>query len=278
MGNIVWLASYPKSGNTWFRVFLTNLLENRDTPANINNLYPTVIASSRILFDEISGLPSAELTQFEIDYIRRENFIYESRNSENIIYHKIHDAWIILPDGKPLIPYEATKCVLYFIRNPLDVVISFSNHLGKDIDFTIEIMNNPDYAFCKNTNKLYNQTRQKLLTWSMHVDSWVNQSKLPILVVRYEDMVTNTFQTFKSIIKFLGLPNSDEQIKKAIEFSSFEILKKQEEKNGFNEKSMKTKYFFRKGKINEWKKKLKTRQIQKIINTHEKIMKQFGYL
>jgi len=278
MGNIVWLASYPKSGNTWFRVFLTNLLENRDTPANINKLYPTTIASSRYLFDTISGIPSADLTITEIEYIRRENYIFESLNSNKTIFHKIHDAYIILSDGKPLIPSEATKCVIYFIRNPLDVVISFANHLGKNIDDVIEIMNNPDFSFCGSQNKLYNQTRQKLLTWSMHVESWVFQSKLPLIVVRYEDMVLNTFETFKSIVKFLKLNFDDKQIKKAIEFSTFEILKSQEEKNGFSEKSMKTKQFFRKGKINEWKEILKPSQIKKIINSHSKLMKYFGYL
>ena len=64
--NIIWLASYPKSGNTWFRVFLTNLLSDSDTPANINDLTETSISSSRKLFDDYTGLSSADLTFEEI--------------------------------------------------------------------------------------------------------------------------------------------------------------------------------------------------------------------
>ncbi|HJX72016.1 MAG TPA: hypothetical protein VJ346_08695, partial [Bacteroidales bacterium] len=67
---IVWLASYPKSGNTWFRIFLTNLLNHTNEPVDINNLYPSTIASSRSLFDEATGLESSDLTLDEIELLR----------------------------------------------------------------------------------------------------------------------------------------------------------------------------------------------------------------
>ncbi|KAB2870631.1 MAG: sulfotransferase domain-containing protein, partial [Bacteroidales bacterium] len=92
---IVWLASYPKSGNTWFRVFLSNLLSESDQPADINNLYATPIASSRELFDEATGLSSAELTLDEIDILRPGVYSYAARNSKEILFQKVHDAWLL---------------------------------------------------------------------------------------------------------------------------------------------------------------------------------------
>ena len=65
--NIIWLASYPKSGNTWFRIFLTNLLQKHTSPANINELTGGPIASSRQLFDELTGIDSSDLTFDEIE-------------------------------------------------------------------------------------------------------------------------------------------------------------------------------------------------------------------
>ncbi len=99
---IVWLASYPKSGNTWFRVFLSNLLNKSDQPADINNLYTTPIASSRELFDEATGLSSSELTSEEIDLLRPHVYEFISRTSSELQYQKVHDAWQITKSGEPM--------------------------------------------------------------------------------------------------------------------------------------------------------------------------------
>ena len=186
---IVWLASYPKSGNTWFRAFLTALLNPGLAEVDINNLHPTTIASSRQLFDEMTGLSSADLSPDEIDRLRPRVYRQNALESEDMIYHKVHDAWIRLPDGEPIIPADVTRAVVYFIRNPLDVVLSFAHHLNTSIDKTIAIMNNPAYAFCDRRDRLHNQLSQRLLTWSSHVKSWVDESGLPVLIMRYEDML-----------------------------------------------------------------------------------------
>ena len=274
---IVWLASYPKSGNTWFRIFLTNLLNNTNEPADINNLYPSTIASSRSLFDEATGLESSDLTLDEIELLRPQVYRYVASKSDEILYHKIHDAWISLPDGSTLVPEEVTKAVLYFIRNPLDVAISFAHHSATTIDKAIEMMNNSQYAFCSRETKLHNQTRQRLLSWSEHVASWVDQSGLPLLVMRYEDILTDTFSVFKDALKFSGIEATDEKIRKSIEFSSFDNIQKQEQEKGFREKAAKSESFFRKGVSGDWKNVLTKEQIEKIVSRHHKIMERFNY-
>jgi hypothetical protein len=275
---IVWLASYPKSGNTWFRAFLTALLGTGEADLDINSLYPTTIASSRQLFDEMAGTASADLTAEEIDRLRPRIYRLNAEESDDMLYHKIHDAYILLPDGQPIIPHEVTRSVLYFIRNPLDVVVSFANHLSTSIDKTIAIMNNPDYAFCSRTDRLHNQLRQRLFTWSGHVKSWVDHSNLPLRVVRYEDMQADPLEAFGKAAAFIGLERDKEQVEAALEKCSFERMQQQEREKGFHEKSAASQSFFRKGVVGDWKQSLTPRQADRIVNAHREVMERFGYL
>lgn len=274
---IVWLASYPKSGNTWFRAFLTALLNPGNADVDINNLYPTTIASSRQLFDEMTGISSADLTPEEIDLLRPLVYRQNALESDEVIYHKVHDAWLILPNGEPLFPADVSKAVVYFIRSPLDVVVSFAHHLSTGIDKTITVMNTPDYSFCQRTDRLHNQLRQKLFTWSGHVKSWVDDSGLPVLVMRYEDMKTSPIETFAKSVSFLGLSYALHEIEAALDQASFARLKQQEEEKGFSEKSAGSASFFRKGVVGDWRNELSEEQVERIVETHGETMKRFGY-
>ena len=165
MGEIIWLASYPKSGNTWFRAFISNLLNEKET--NINNMKTHGIFSSRPLFDQIAGVESSDLTFDEIDKLRPAVYNHMAQGLKKNSYIKVHDGYTYLEDGAPLLGTVKARAV-YIIRNPLDVAVSFANHLSLDLDKTIEIMGDADYAFCDNTKLLENQLRQKLLTWRGH--------------------------------------------------------------------------------------------------------------
>lgn len=279
MNGIVWLASYPKSGNTWFRTFLTNFLRNSDAPANINFLDGGPIASARKPFDDAVGYDSGELTPDEVDALRPEVYMQMAREAEQTLYCKVHDAYTFLPDGRALIPAEATACALYFVRNPLDVAVSFAHHSGQEkVDGTIRWMGQADHSFCETDASEPNQLRQKLLTWSGHVASWAEAPGIRVQVVRYEDLKLRPEETFAAAVRFAGLPDDAVRVKKAIEFSRFEELKSQEEKAGFSEKMALAKSFFRKGEIGSWREKLTPEQAAKIVADHGEVMRRFGYL
>jgi len=275
---IYWLASYPKSGNTWFRIFLANYLSDSDKPISINDVSTGAIASSRILFDNVSALTATDLTHDEVDLLRPD--IYRELNDEieEYGYHKVHDAYTLNENNKPLFPADVSKGVIYFIRNPLDVAISYANHSSISIDKSIKLMNRSNHNLSKSDKKISNQIRQKLLTWSEHVKSWTIQTETPVLVLRYEDMLEDTYGSFKKAIKFLDLKFDENKINRAIEFSSFNELKKQEKEEGFKEKPIKTKSFFKTGKAGNWKNKLTEEQIEKIINNNKAVMKEYNYL
>jgi len=275
--NVIWLASYPKSGNTWFRAFITALLQPHCPEIDINNLYPSAIASSRSLFDEVTGVASSDLSFGEIDSLRPSVYRQNAREAGRHIFHKVHDSWQLLPTGEALFPPDITLAVLYFIRNPLDVAVSFANHLHTTTDKAIDIMENAGYAFCHRNDRLYNQFRQKLGTWSGHVTSWVDESKLPVMVVRYEDMLSNPMVTFSAATRFVKLDADEEQVRLAIERCSFSRLKKQESERGFNEKNIHSPSFFRKGVAGDWRNELSPAQVQRIVKVHGPLMERFGY-
>jgi hypothetical protein len=279
MKGIVWLASYPKSGNTWFRTFLTNLLRDGDKPAEINDLDGGPIASARIPFDGALGYDSGEMTFEEIDRLRPEVYVHLARQAKETIFCKVHDAYTFLPDGSPLIPPEATACALYFIRNPLDVAVSFAHHSGHDqFDRTIGRMAKTENSFCETDASEPNQLRQKLLSWSGHVASWADAPGIRVKVVRYEDMKLRPEETFTEAARFAGLPDDPARVRKAIGFSRFDELRAQEEKSGFGEKMPLSQSFFRKGEIGSWREKLTPEQAAAVVAGQGDAMRRFGYL
>ncbi len=278
MGGIVWLASYPKSGNTWFRVFLTNLRGESDNPADINELDSTPIASARGIFDDAAGIESSDLTMDEIDRLRPEIYEQIAAKADETIFMKVHDAYTYVDKDTPLFPKKATRGAIYFIRNPLDVAVSFAHHSGWDYDTAISRMADERYAFCSRPRRLDNQLRQRLLSWSGHVLSWVDESGLPVFVLRFEDMKQKPVETFERAVRFAGLGYTREQIVEALDLSSFEELQRQEKEAGFREKSPSSELFFRKGEVGSWHGELTETQARQIIHDHREVMRRFGYL
>lgn len=277
--SIVWLASYPKSGNTWMRAFLTNYLHDSEVPADINALERTPIASSRSLFDRYSGLKSSDLTHEEVDSYRPDIYRQIAAANQTPFFMKVHDSYRFLPDGQALFPASATQAAIYILRNPLDVAVSGVAHFNLDcIDRAVEGMG-LDAAMCDEKRSLAGQLRQHLGTWSGHVVSWTCNAKgFPVLAVRYEDMLLRPLETFAQVVQTAGLPLEQRRLEKAIDFSRFESLRQQEAEHGFCEAASRTTGFFREGKSGDWTNHLSRQQVRKITGDHGEVMRRFGYL
>jgi hypothetical protein len=275
---IVWLASYPKSGNTWFRAFLTALLN--DGNLDINNMKSDAMFSSREVFDSMTGLDSTYLDMEEVNSMRPNVFNrLVQDHSKKQLFNKIHDAYTFTNDLRSIIPTECTKSAIYFIRNPLDIAGSLANHMNMTIDEAITFMNNSKQTLARQKNNLnnHNQFEQSLLDWSGHVQSWTLKLPFPVLVIRYEDMINDTLATFSNTIEFLRIDATENQIKTALEESSFEKLKNIETKSGFAEKVKEFNPFFRKGSAGNWEDELSSVQIRNIKIKNSKTMKIFNY-
>lgn len=279
MKNVTWLASYPKSGNTWLRVFLTNLEQGGDEPASINALDFVSGSGARVHFDEAVGYRAGDLTHDEIDRLRPDVYVYQSRLLETPFYCKVHDAYARLPGGRALFPPEVTARAVYLIRNPLDVCVSFAHHLAEpDLDAVIDSMADPGFAFSDVTGSQLPQLRQRLSSWSGHVQSWTDAADFPLHVMRYEDMHSNPLETFTACAAFLGLAGDAGRIRDALSRSRFEELQRQEKEQGFHEKPPTSASFFREGRVGSWRDALASAQVERLIRDHGDVMRRFGYL
>ncbi|MBI1256807.1 MAG: hypothetical protein GC204_05005 [Chloroflexi bacterium] len=278
MNGFYLLASYPKSGNTWVRAFLRNYWLNTDEPSDINEVGIPII-NMRYAFDETFHIDSGDLMSEEIDMLRPTLYREIAKTaSESKTTFKVHDALQHFENGEPFFPIDVILGVIYVIRNPLDVAVSYAHHNHWSIDEMIEAMADENYGLSHIPMGQSLQLPQRLFSWSSHVRSWVDATDFPIFIVRYEDMIFNPLETFSSVIQFLGEALNVERVKKAIRFSSFGELKKQEEKHGFKETPPDAQMFFRKGIAGEGRNVLTPEQIQRLVNNHYEMMHRFRYL
>jgi hypothetical protein len=279
MKNIIWLASYPKSGNTWVRSMLTCLLNNAQPQEQFINELIAPIISSRSIIDEYLLLETSELTNEEIDTYTPTALRELSKSiAEEPFFMKAHNAYTYTKNGEPLYPSDASKGAIYIVRNVLDVTVSFAHHNNDTIENTIKTVSDDIFLLLSRTDDIKYQTPQKLLSWSKHVEGWSKQNEIPLLLIRYEDLVQDTFNVLKEIVKFSGLQYTDEAIAGAVESTAFDKLKAQEAKHGFGERKVDKKPFFRKGKIGSWRESLSKEQALGLIDKHREIMQQMGYL
>lgn len=278
MKNLLWLASYPKSGNTWMRIFLANLQKGAIEPIDIN-MIGDCWAGERSLFDQFSGLESSLLTDSETLQIRHQVYKALNKTLNNLTLLKTHAPYLYNSEGEELFPVQASRGVIYLIRNPLDLAASLAHHNSSTLDEAISIMADETYALAAN-----NAGRPKRLlfepvsSWSQNITSWVNDCKFPLIVIRYENMIFQPFESFSRAAKFVELPEDPNQIKRAIAHSSFNLLQKQEQIKGFWERPTNMVPFFRKGKVGSWREELSPSQVERIIQDHGEVMRRFGYL
>ncbi|KZD12842.1 sulfotransferase domain-containing protein [Oceanibaculum pacificum] len=275
MGQLIWLASYPKSGNTWMRAFLHNLFRNPPQPARINELDQFCLGESKPQWylPYTGGRPTEALTLAEIMALRPRVQQDMTRAFPDSVFVKTHN-FLGESNGYPLVNLRVTAGAIYIVRNPLDVTVSAADHFGLSIDDTIAFMAR-DGAVTGNDSR---NVPEVLNGWSTHVRSWTQQPHPGLLVLRYEDMLAKPKAAFAKVCQFLRLPKDNARLDKAVRFSSFKELSGQEAKGGFNERSVNSKSFFRAGKRDQWRTLLTPDQIARIVDLHRDQMNRFGYL
>ena len=278
MNQIVWLASYPKSGNTWVRAFLANFQCDDEQPVAINALEVIPHAGRRDLFDQGTGIESSDLTPDEIDCYRPAAYRLAALEAPETLLLKIHDAYTLTPKGEPLAPTDVTRGAIYALRNPLDVAVSYSYHSGTPIDYTIRFMADDKAELAESIHHGQRQLRQKLLSWSEHVLSWTQQTELPVHLMRYEDMLSRPVPVFEAAVRLIGWQADPLRVARTVQRVAFENLQAQERAFGFEEKPLGMESFFRHGKAGGWRTELNHDQIAQIIQDHGEVMRRFGYL
>lgn len=263
-----WLASYPKSGNTWLRCLLEAY--RRNGALDINDMRITSSDGGATILQGVSPMPLSAI-DFRLEMLLRPAALFNMfcRMSAPIMI-KTHFA-NIQPDGLPhCIPKELTDRAVYVVRDPRSVVSSFARFYQFPMEKSSDAMNSKDFTI--GGNDIF--CRILLSTWSNHVASWVSETAFPVHVVKYEDMIEDTGRELIEVLEFLEIDVDQGLVERAVSAADINNLKKTEGANGFRENVSKGEFF----NGSDWKDSLGPKWIKRIESDHGEVMKTLGYL
>lgn len=279
---IIWLASYPKSGNTWVRHFLASLIYSGLGKEGLDKLGFIMQYPKRDQFEKLVTNLN-DFDQIKKNWINSQNLI---NSDKKIKIFKTHNALLKLGEDK-FTDEKNTLGAIYIVRDPRNVISSILYHfnlssMDEALNFILE-----EERFIFGSPKIkFNYPLHTLIgSWKTNYNSWKNMGK-NFLLVKYEELILNPNNEFKKIANhianIINIKFSDQYIEKCIEESSFKNLKKLEDKNGFVESiydsNNNKKNFFNLGPQNNWKKNLDKKYINKIETSFKNEMRELGYI
>ncbi len=277
IGNIVWLASFPKSGNTWLRAMISALLHPEHRVDDLNAMHGGRELIERQYLDDLCGIDSANLSYDQLlPYLRTMRLVTGATVTLPYV-SKTHDRFGYTADGLPLFPVEASKLAILIVRNPFDVAVSLAAHYSTSADDAIERMSDPAFALNNSPHEGHELLPVKIGDWSGFNQSWIAQTDLPLLVLRYEDMLANAAAALTQVVDATGIAASAGAVQAAVDATRFERLQDVERSLGFAEKPAGMHRFFREGRAGGWREQLSQSQIAAIADRHGPMLKRMGY-
>lgn len=267
---IIWLASYPKSGNTWVRTFLANYFLGRRKAVGINELRKFTLSETRQdFYDRAAGGKFHGETIDDAFSLRPKVQRLIAAEKDGTHFVKTHSIIDQVGDV-PLISPQVTAAAIYIMRSPFDVVPSYSRHVGISIDETIKAIQNSENVLASHSGIV-----DVLGRWDEHASSWLNAPGLPRHVMRYEDIHADPKRAFSTLFEFLRTPVNTAHLKRTIAATQFENLQKQEEQHGFVERPAQMGKFFHSGKVGGWREALTDQQIARLHEAFEPALSKF---
>jgi len=285
---IIWLASYPKSGNTWLRSLLCSYFFSTDGIFNFKQLENIQQFSIRFDHTKVNN---------DSDYQNRISKSWistqESINKDKKIHlMKTHNAMCTI-NGNSFTNKSNTRACIYIVRDPRNVVTSISNHYNLKLPEALDFIKNkkkiifPEEKIPGKENFDHPKDFNYISSWTDHYHSWKSTNVFPVMIIKYEDLEKDVNKEFLSTLKFLSnfmkFDIDNKRVKNCIASTNFEILKQMEDKEGFREtpysfKKQKEKRFFHLGRKNDWKILLDKKTSRDIEENFKKEMKYLGYL
>lgn len=256
---ITWLASYPKSGNTWVRMFLDCYISGR--PVDINDVDNRTCRGDLDLltYQAASVLPLPGIDREHHALLRGAALLNSIAGREHSIlktHFENNAAWI---------PPQLTRGAVYLVRDPRDVACSWASHCDISIDEAIDHLTTR-MCYLQDSGLAFHAG-----TWASNVESWCEWP-----TVRYEDMRRLPQSSFATIVEACGLEYDEDRFYFALRESRFANLQRQEQANGFIEKRGGD-AFFRQGKVGAWREVLTPEQVERIEAECGEVMQKCGY-
>ncbi len=274
---IIWLASYPKSGNTWVRIFINYLLFSNNEKININNIKIGQFPNKKHFTSIINDF--SDIKKILENYINAQDLL---NFDGKLKFLKTHSAnW---KSGKNSFTNKSnTLGIIHIVRDPRNIITSLKNHFNKDEyeDSLNFMVNEKKFIGTKEVEREF-EVPTLISSWSNHYKSWKKLTK-NYLLIKYENLLKSEKDEFYKIVEFIESNTknkfNDKEIQRAINHCEFENLKKQEDEFGFREApNIKNQKFFFLGPKNNWRNIINKDIQKKIEDNFEKEMKELNYL
>tara|TARA_X000000368_G_scaffold412326_1_gene398540 strand:+ start:647 stop:1504 length:858 start_codon:yes stop_codon:yes gene_type:complete len=277
---IIWISSYPKSGNTYIRSFLAAYYYSNNGKFQFDDLL------------KMEQFPNLKYSKFKTKSMEEtsKNWIYNQKSffdKEKLNFVKTHNT-LVEYKGNKFTTKNETLAAIYIVRDPRNLITSFVNHYSLTYEQAINFMIDENSSLIEKTADGDHSSFTYINTWSNHYKSWKNNKEFKTLFIKYEDLENKKEETFLTIINFLNNVNNnsekidDKKFKNSIKSTNFVNLKNKEKTEGFYEsvvskKTGKKINFFNLGFNNRWEKILDRNTINKMNDIFKSDLEQLGY-
>ena len=277
---IIWIASYPKSGNTYLRSFISSYYYSKKGKFNFDLLlnilqFPSIKFTKNNLYSELEA---------------SQNWIYNQNqffDKDKINFIKTHNS-LCEYKGNKFTTSNETIGAIYIVRDPRNLITSLTHHYSLTYDEAFAKLTDKNCSLLEKSTDNDHSNFTFISSWSNHYKSWKNNKDFKTLFVRYEDLEHDKYETFSKIILFINkLQKKDSKIDEkklinSINSTNFSNLKNKEAIEGFEEsvydrKTGHKKSFFNLGFNNRWQKILPENMLDKLNNNFKNEIKELGY-
>ena len=281
---IIWIASYPKSGNTWLRSLISSYYFSEDGIFNQNSLPLIQQFPQKKYFKSFNYNPEI-VTDTARFWILAQKII---NMDKKIKFFKTHNVLGSINNSKFTDKKNTVACI-YVVRDPRNVITSLQNHYEMTKEESLNFMLNENKFIYDYSIKNDYSNFQFISSWEKNYQSWLNQKNFSVMMIKYEDLIKDTLETFKKVIEFIELITksqkayNEEKAKISIQSTTFEKMKQIERKDGFIESILSKNDsqkipFFHLGPKNNWKNIFDDTYQKKLNLTFKQNLKELDYL
>jgi hypothetical protein len=272
---LIWIVSFPRSGNTFLRALLANCFSGLGRPLSLPEISQSTVGEhDEALWMRLTGAPATERT-VEQEWSHRHAYLAARRGAALAAQrlfksHTVNDVAF----GRQAFDFQPGDRIIHVVRHPCDVAMSCADYWGLPLDRAIERMLTDGLVL----NGRPRHGFEVLGSWTQHTRSWLRGVPVPIHRVRYFDLVENTVETLGGILNFLGEDSDPRRVRAAAAFAQFDALKAQEDLAGFTEASeSRSGRFFRVGRPGQWVQTLTAAQVDALTAPCEDLLESLGF-